>query len=103
MHATYRRTLLCILLLSSVCAKAQIIAPDTVICMDTLKSISAVTYEAENVWAFDTTDIGQGIGRAPGRGRVLWYVWVTGCDGSHENEKAQWHTMRGSWESVDER
>ncbi len=59
MHATYRRTLLCILLLSSVCAKAQIIAPDTVICMDTLKSINAVTDEAENVWAFDTTDIGQ--------------------------------------------
>lgn len=59
MYTTYRRTLLCILLLCSVYTNAQIIAPDTVACMDTSISFSAVTHEAENVWAFDTTDIGQ--------------------------------------------
>lgn len=60
MYTTYRKTLLyIILLLCSISTKAQIIAPDTVTCMDTVKSIRAATDEAENVWAFDTTDIGQ--------------------------------------------
>lgn len=60
MYTTYRKTLLyLLLLLCSISTKAQIIAPDTVKCMDTIRSIHAATDEAENVWAFDTTDIGQ--------------------------------------------